>query len=278
MKRFVLATVSFLSVGVLFASSTASAVVAAKPRYAALGDSVAAGYGLPVAANASAEDRLCGRSTAAYPYQVATGLNMTLQHLACTGAKADEGLYGVQNRNGTRLTPQLTTAFAPGRPDLITITIGANDARWTQFIRDCYVWRCGSTWDDARAVVYRADLKAELIWTLYKIRTLSNGNPPKVLMNGYYAPFAAADCAEKQGKVTVQEVAWLNKQVGLLNQSIQNSAGLYSFARFVPVSFAGHELCSTQPWVQGLAAAGPFHPTAAGQTAIAGANLTAYRR
>ena len=33
--------------------------------------------------------------------------------------------------------------------------------------------------------------------------------------------------------------------------------------------FTGHELCSPLPYVQGLGAAAPFHPTAAGQLAIA---------
>jgi hypothetical protein len=33
--------------------------------------------------------------------------------------------------------------------------------------------------------------------------------------------------------------------------------------------FAGHQLCTPQPYVQGLGDAAPFHPTAAGQLAIA---------
>ena len=35
--------------------------------------------------------------------------------------------------------------------------------------------------------------------------------------------------------------------------------------------FDGHALCSAQPWVQGLNDPNPFHPTAAGELAIAAA-------
>jgi hypothetical protein len=39
--------------------------------------------------------------------------------------------------------------------------------------------------------------------------------------------------------------------------------------------FTGHELCTPQPYVQGLGAAAPFHPTALGQLAIALADQAA---
>ena len=40
-------------------------------------------------------------------------------------------------------------------------------------------------------------------------------------------------------------------------------------------SFAGHQLCSPQPYVQGLTARAPFHPTPLGQLAIALADQAA---
>jgi lysophospholipase L1-like esterase len=45
-----------------------------------------------------------------------------------------------------------------------------------------------------------------------------------------------------------------------------------STAYLVPLDFSGHGICSRQPWVQNLAEAQPFHPTNAGQQAIANAD------
>ncbi len=39
--------------------------------------------------------------------------------------------------------------------------------------------------------------------------------------------------------------------------------------------FTGHELCTSQPYVQGLSAPAPFHPTVLGQLAIALADQAA---
>jgi hypothetical protein len=48
---------------------------------------------------------------------------------------------------------------------------------------------------------------------------------------------------------------WLNA----LNQVLAKGAALFSFLSPQP-SFAGHQLCSQQPYVQGLTARAPFHP------------------
>jgi len=166
----------------------------------------------------------------------------------------------------------LDAAFADGVPDIITMTVGANDARWTQFLRKCQIATCGTAFDNASSKVLRGDLRVELYWTLYRIEQLSDGNPPTVLMNGYYAPFASAVCSGTE-KITAAERNWLRISTTNLNQAIRSVANRFSFAQYVPVSFAGHEMCSTDPWVQGLNDPMPFHPTEAGQTAIADANL-----
>jgi hypothetical protein len=43
-----------------------------------------------------------------------------------------------------------------------------------------------------------------------------------------------------------------------------------------PVSFAGHDLCSSEPWIQTTSDPMPFHPTATGQEAIARAVTAKY--
>lgn len=274
MKRiaFIIIMLATTLVGVLIHSSSTHAL-ASSPSYVALGDSVAAGAGLPVVAGVS-EDTVCGRSAEAYPYKVAAGLGTSVTHLACSGAKVDEGIYGIQERQGYDITPQLDKAFASGVPDLITVTVGANDARWSQFIQSCYAWKCDTRTQTALAKVYRADLRFELVRMLNKIENASGDTPPKVMMSGYFAPFSTLDCVESN-RITSSEQAWLKKQASALNQAIKSVVPYYSFAQYVPIDFTGHELCSEDPWVQGASDLAPFHPTAEGQTAIAEAFLEA---
>lgn len=259
------------AVGLLPQQATATS---SYQHYVALGDSVAAGAGLPLASS-EREDTLCARSSQAYPYEVAAQLGTSVTQLACSGAKVDEGIYGKQSVSGPNLEPQLDRAFANGTPDLITVTIGANDARWAQFVRDCYTWRCGSDWDDARAAAYLTDLSIELNWMLTKINTLSDGQPPKVVLTGYFNPVAANQTCSDLDGITQKEVAWLTEQHQALNEVIEYTAGWYHYAQYVPVDFSGHELCSSDPWVQGRADVAPIHPTAQGQRAIADAIVNA---
>lgn len=237
------------------------------PVYIALGDSVAAGAGLPALPNATAGDETCDRSAEAYPYLIAAALQTSVTHLACSGAKVDEGIYGAQTRAGQRIPAQLPAAFSNGTPDLITATIGANDVRWNQFIRQCYTVRCGLRVDDVRMKLYRADLRIELTRMLYQINVRSAGDPPRVLLSGYYSPLASTDCLSS--RITAEEVNWLNTQTANLNQAILSVTPLFNFVEYVPISFTGHELCSADPWVQGIEAAAPVHPNVAGQAAIA---------
>ena len=240
-------------------SSAASAV----SGYAALGDSVASGAGL------SGEQAIeCDRSPLAYPHIVAASAGLSLTQLACSGAKIDEGLYGSQDG----ITPQLDAAFSGGVPSLMTITIGANDARWTQFLRQCYYIKCGYSVDTARSAAYLADLKLELNILLAKIHQKSDGNPPRILVNGYYNPFSSGSCDEIQ-EITSREASWISGRVSAMNRSISSTVSKYSYASYVPISFRGHDLCSSDSWIQGLNASAPFHPTEQGQQAIAQANL-----
>jgi lysophospholipase L1-like esterase len=244
------------------------------PIYVALGDSVAAGAGLVSLSGATNVDEICDRSSQAYPYRIAAALQTTVTHLACSGAKVDEGVYGRQARQGVRIPAQLDVAFAAQKPDIITATIGANDARWTQLIRQCYVTRCGTRFDDVRAKVYRADLRIELTRMLGKIQLEGAGNPTKVFISGYYDPLVSLDCIASN-RITTDELAWLKAQTANLNQAIQSVTPLFSFTTYVPVDFTGHELCSANPWVQSIDAAAPVHPTATGQNAIAQAFVRA---
>lgn len=273
-KRLIssLAALSLCLLGAVAGNLPARALAVPNGNYVALGDSVAAGAGLPV--NASVNAALCGRSDQSYPYLIGQRLGVSVNSFACSGAKADEGIYGRQDRQGYTLASQLDQAFATGTPGLITVTIGANDMRWAQFIRDCYVWNCGSSFDRGRAALYAADLGYELDRMFAEINQRSAGAPPRVLVSGYYSPFSSRyDCAETEA-ITSREKSFIANQSSKLNNVIRRAVNRQADnVSFVSVSFRGHELCAPQSWLQGASAAAPFHPTAAGQQAIADAFL-----
>lgn len=267
-----------LGVGLIAGLSVAggSIATAQSGAYAAMGDSVAAGAGLQVSASASEVDVACERSRLAYPYLAASQLGKTLNHQACAGATFDDGIFGKQERAGWIMQPQLNKVMAPGTPEMITITAGANDARWTQFLYQCYVGNCDSRATTAAMKVLLADMRLELNWTLHKIKQQSGEAPPTVLVTGYYNPVSERTCVDLE-QITTGEWRWIDNRAADLNAAIEQSLRRYDFAHFVPVDFSGHGLCSSNSWVQGVSAAAPFHPTAAGQRAIADAVVATYR-
>jgi lysophospholipase L1-like esterase len=242
--------------------------------YAALGDSIAAGVGLAPIPGATPEDTLCGRSVNAYPQLVAAGLHTSLTaNVACGGAKVHD-LYAAQQVGGTNLAPQIDAAFANGKPRLITLTIGANDLGWSSLVNKCYASTCGTEADNLTTRIARARVQVELVRALLKIDSLSNYRPPKVLVTSYFKPFSDQQCRDTQG-LTPDEMNWLNLQENLLDKATRSVASWFNFTSYVPVDFTGHEFCSSTPWIQGLASPAPFHPTVAGQQAIAEAILDA---
>ena len=240
--------------------------------YAALGDSVAAGLGLPAPANPTPADTTCGRSTAAYGYKVAQATGKTLLHAACSGAKAGD-MFTRQGIRGTTRAAQLKTVFANGTPGLISITAGANDLHWFTFLKKCYASTCGTASDTRLANAYQRILKVKLRILMFDINRRSKGQPPTVVLTGYYNPLSPA-CSAIEPRFTPAEIAWASERLAMLNTTIQDIAAQYSFVKFAPVDFSGHDACSSDPWVQGQNDAAPIHPTAKGQDAIADAVLS----
>lgn len=236
--------------------------------YVALGDSVAAGLGLPPNGDAPAR---CGRSSEAYSNKVAAAQGLSLTSVACSGATAGD-LVTSQGVSGPNIPPQLSQAFANGTPQLMTLTAGANDIHWATFLNKCLASTCGTSSDTSIANTYLAALHVKLAYAFTRIQSRSNGQPPTVVLTGYYNP--TASCAGVDSRFSAAEAAWFNSQVAALNQSLQQVSSRYNFVRFAPVDFTGHDICSADPWVQGLQDPAPIHPTAAGQNAIAEAVLS----
>ncbi len=246
--------------------STSAQPRMASGQYAALGDSVAAGSGLPDPVRG---DKRCDRTFGAYAYEVANMRGLKVNHLACAGATMGD-LFSEEVLPGSNIPPQLDGAFANGTPELITITAGANDVRWSDFLHKCFVSTCGTPADDVAVNGLMNALRVKTKHVFKSIERRSSGSPPLTIMTGYYHPLSDR-CAELEPRLTLQEIQWINLQTDRLNQTLARVAEHRSFAEFVPIDtvFEGHDICSDNPWVQGLDGQAPFHPTLKGQRAIA---------
>jgi lysophospholipase L1-like esterase len=231
-----------------------------------LGDSVAAGVGLPAAS--STDDPRCGRSSQAYAYKVAQVTGLTLTHAACSGATAGD-LVSKQRLDGPNIAAQLDTAFAGGVPKVISITAGANDVHWLDIVKTCYATNCNNANVRGGFDLAQYAVSAKYAAALAYIQWLSRGaTPPKVVITGYYNPVSAA-CASVVPQFTPGELSWMSSAVAQMNTTLRKAATGYSNVTFAPVDFTGHDICSASPWVQGQSDLTPFHPNAAGQQAMA---------
>jgi lysophospholipase L1-like esterase len=250
-------------------TGTPTSVPPSGSGYAALGDSVAAGAGLP----SNGASAVCPVSDQAYPALVAASLGQNYQTYACGGATVGD-LFTEQHLSGTSqdVPPQLSRMFAASKPSRISITAGANDVYWPSYVRKCYISTCGTAADRTVVNGLITTMRAKLAYALSDIRRHSGSTLPRVVVTGYYRPLSPA-CAGVQTGITATEINWLNSETDALNQALSATTTAYSFVRFAPVSFSGHELCTTNPWIQGPTDPAPFHPTAAGQQVIAQAVL-----
>lgn len=272
----------------------ASRSLPSTPKYVAIGDSIAAGTGLSLAQTGNPSN-LCAQSSQSYPNLLAAKLNTRVTNLACSGATVSNGLIGPQtitNPAGQTLATmpaQVDRAFQSGKPDLITLTIGANDVDWSYFIS-----QCAATTADCNTNAYTlamapllTRLQVQLANTLRHIKDNSGSQtPPKVLVTSYYYPTSSTACTN--GQLSSKELRWINSETDNLNKAIRQTVaattkvsswfkGTYNFATYVPVSLSGHGLCSATPWVQGLTDAAPLHPNALGAEKIA-STLYSYAR
>lgn len=271
MKKYFLsiATITLIGVGIFLLGShrlVQAPAAVTTTKYVSLGDSVAAGVGLSPDSDSSA----CGRTDQSYPFLVAQKLHLQLVDLSCSGATLSSGILGDQNVNKLMVAPQLDRLFKISKPSLISITIGANDAGWTEFIGKCYTGLCGTS-DDLAKIASRLEVvTTNLRDTMTKISQHFDAIKPLVLVTGYYHVFpkTAQNCTDLNG-IDPQEMSFISNQQDSITTAVKASFVGSKDARFVPIDFSGHELCSSDPWIQGLNDKQPYHPTAAGQAEIA---------
>jgi hypothetical protein len=233
-----------------------------------IGDSTAAAVGNPAARNASALDHACGRSSTSYAADLASVNNWSVLNLACSGATIQNGLLGVQLLGNGQLAPaQLAEAEQATHAKVIIVSVGADDVEWSIMTRLCVA---SAVCNDKVSAAYFSQLLSSFTRSYYQLLgdLASLPGSPDVLVNEYYSPFGPnIGCLARYGLTAAKEKVLLAR-LGQLNTVLAEGAQVFAFGVADP-PFTGHELCTSDAWVQGPDDPAPLHPNAAGELAIA---------
>ncbi|BCJ41879.1 lipase 1 [Actinoplanes ianthinogenes] len=239
----------------LVSSSVLALTVAASPAqaagvdYVALGDSYSSGVGAP------GQSGSCLRSKYSYAAQWAAKNSPTsFQFLACSGAVTDDVV-------NTQVPAMQSGA------DLVSITIGGNDAGFAPTVLTCL------TSSDATCIAkvnagktYVANtLPGKLDAAYHAIRAKAPGAKVVVLSYPNIFDTAAAFC-----EMSATKRKALNSGAQALDDMIKSRVAAAGFTYSdVRDNFAGHGVCASKPYLNGLTIIPPqnsYHPNSSGYT------------
>jgi lysophospholipase L1-like esterase len=243
-----LVTTTVLFLGVAGPAAATSSDV----DYVALGDSYSSGVGAP------GQHGLCLQSPNGYPAQFAERTKpKTFTNLACGGAETGD----VRN---------LQVPFLRSSADLISITIGGNDAGFAPTVLGCQFTTdaaCAQKVAQASNDI-EATLPAKLDATYQAIR--AKAPAATVVVLGYPLLFDTKSASCGLAGMSLAKRRSLNTGAEILDKVIRNSADAAGFVfSDVRDEFAGHGICATTPYLNGLTVLPPqnsFHPNQAGYT------------
>lgn len=246
-------TLAVLVTSTLVVLSAASPAAAASTvDYVALGDSYSSGVGAP------GQSGLCLRSSRSYTAQwAARNKPASYRTLACGGAKTGDVV-------------SLQVPFLPRGTDLITITIGGNDAGFADLVISCTLGSdatCAAKVASAREYV-TGTLPAALDRTYRAIRQKAPN--AEVVVLGYPRLFDTSRATCGIGGMSLAKRRVLNSGADDLAEVIAERARAAGFTYSdVRDEFDGHGACASDPWVNGLVLLPPtdsFHPNTNGYT------------
>jgi len=208
---------------------------AAAKQYVALGDSYAAGVGSRVFYEESGS---CKRGPEAYAPKIASSHGYTLNFEACSGANTtDVNEKQLGNLNST-------TA-------LVTISIGGNDAGFSNVIINCalYYFTCGGAISEANS--YIANKLPGVLNTTYN-NVKSRATTAKVIVVGYPHLFTDEGKTCNVNFLTSSNEKKLNETGDKLDAAIKSQAESHGFTFVDPRSaFKAHEVCASEEWLNG---------------------------
>jgi len=253
-------------------STRAYATWVRPPGFPASVYSLASGDGRPGAGNTYGSDRT-----------VRTAGGATWAFWACSGAKSRNVLAvsvgGAGQGVGWDTVPQLESAGL-AKADLVTLTIGGNDAGYVDLLVECGLFRCNTPAFRAQRAARIDALKPQLERVYRAIA--ARAPRARILVLGYANPFPATPAEQSCGalRAFAGEQDMIRSLGARLNATIaaaaESAARSGTKIRFVPVAarFAGHEICGRGFGVD----PGSFHPNLLGQRDGYGAAVNAALR
>ena len=257
----------------------ASAAGAAAPiPYVALGDSYSSGEGN------GPFDSACHRAKhddSAYPRILPSRVDYIAEPSfhACTGATIADVLQRPQPGRGDQ---QVQLEYLSPATRLVTLTIGGNDLGFEEIIKKCLRLRDCTQRQDLvdRIEGDMQTIKAELVDAYTRVR--ERMSPSGMLVVAGYPRLFSGIEARCGLLFSAEETAWINSLVIRGNRRIaeavratRNRSGNVAYVD-VSERFAGHELCSKDPYLHRIKLAlsrglvkGSYHPNTAGQSAYA---------
>jgi len=271
----------------------------------ALGDSVASGEGNPQGKRRWL-DPPCHRSAAAGFEVAARRLSevdprrsITFVSLACSGAEVEEGLLGpyrgiVPAKGAKPYEPQvdrlerIAAARPPGKGggpavDAVLLSVGANDVRFEQIVRECGVWPGNCS--EGRERSLRENLAA-LGGRYDRLDDALEGAAPgaPVLITEYFDPTRDSKgefCSHSVGFTSQAEAQWAYEALlRPLNKEVAGAANRngWQLVDGIADDFERHGYCAgKQRWVRRIEESvfaqhdiwGTLHPAESGHNAIA---------
>ena len=259
----------------------------------------------------------CHVSPDAYGNVVARTLHARFTTFACTGASYTNGIIGPEVSAGllttTTLRPaefgdwanqrDLNPAYDTARPDLVLITLGADDLEFTHVVQDCVTnaiahslgaeaLRCTTTNPGPTITTdFTANLAGlgphyQALINAVQARGRAARRVPKIVFTTYHdpLPIGSITCPDV-ALLDPTQVAYLRTLVPSLDTTIRSTinrlhapgvAVADTSKAMVAANGTNHRWCSPQPWAYGLSiftvtdprsltSQAPFHPTPDGQ-------------
>ncbi|MBB2942716.1 lysophospholipase L1-like esterase [Actinoplanes lutulentus] len=227
----------------------APAQAASTVDYVALGDSYSSGVGAP------GQSGTCLRSNNSYAAQwAARNSPASFQFLACGGAVTDDVLK-------TQVPAMKAGA------DLVSITIGGNDAGFAPTVITCLTSSdsaCAAKVESGKTYVNNT-LPGKLDAAYQAIR--AKAPDARVVVLSYPLIF---DTTSVLCEMSIAKRKSLNSGAQVLDEMIKSRAAAAGFVfSDVRDEFSGHGVCSSRPYLNGLTVIPPqnsYHPNTSGYT------------
>ncbi|MCX6406615.1 MAG: GDSL-type esterase/lipase family protein [Propionibacteriales bacterium] len=263
--------------GYINGTARASSVVrtdglAGDRTYVAIGDSYSAGLG----ASGSESSDGCYVSANAWPRKLQPIFNARTLVEACSGAETSGrgGRLSVTNQ-----IPYLTVDFEEraGHPELVTLTVGGNDVGFSDVVKSCLFGNCTSQED---SLINKIDDLQPKLASLYA--DVKSAAPyADIVVGGYPGVLepngggSGAGCGLLSGAERVM-ASQMARRLNTRISSAAMDAGVWSVGQNVWDDFAGHNACSSSPWIHavngdfggevgGVVDNKSFHPNDGGQ-------------